>query len=334
MAGAEPVAYSLITFTDPNTGEPRTGLETGGQVLPLTDANLDLPGDGSITMEAVIEHWDKAEPQLDLLAEQSSTEQSSDAPGWLNSEELTVLAPLQPRQVLQAGANYRQHVIDLAVAHRDGGGTEEEIRARITATMDRRAEGTPYFFIGLPTAMASATEDLVLPGYSKTHDWELELAAVIGKRAFRVSPEEALDHVFGYTMVNDITTRELVFRKDMPAIGSDWFRGKNAPGFLPTGPLVLPAKFVEDPQDLMVTLRLNGETMQKESTADMIFTVAQLISHASQQMPLLPGDLILTGSPSGNGAHWGRMLRDGDVMEGTITGLGTQLVHCRDEVAP
>ena len=323
------MTYSLITFADPATHEPQAGLESEGRVLPLTDANLDLPGGGRITMEALIEHWDKVEPQLDLLAEQPA-----DTAGWIDFGELTVLPPLQPRQILQAGANYRKHVIDLAVAHRDGEGTDEEIRVRTAAVMDRRAsEGTPYFFIGMPAAMASATEDLTLPAYSQTHDWELELAAVIGKRAFRVTPEEALDHVFGYTMVNDITTRELVFRKDMPAIGSDWFRGKNAPGFLPTGPLVLPAKFVEDPQNLMVTLLLNGETMQKELTGDMIFTVAQLISHASQQMPLLPGDLILTGSPSGNGAHWGRMLRDGDVMEGTITGLGTQLVRCRDEAA-
>lgn len=199
--------------------------------------------------------------------------------------------------------------------------------------MDKRAgQGTPYFFIGLPTAIAPATDDLTLPGYSKSHDWELELAAVIGKEAFRVTPEKALEHVFGYTMVNDITTREYVFRKDMPAIGSDWYRAKNAPGFLPTGPLLVPAKFFGDPQDVQVTLKLNGKAMQDESTQDMIFGVAKLVSEASQIMPLRPGDLVLTGSPpAGNGQHWGRLLQDGDVMEGTITGLGTQLIHCKDE---
>ncbi|MCC9195154.1 fumarylacetoacetate hydrolase family protein [Arthrobacter sp. zg-Y916] len=324
------MAYSLLTFEDPDTGTERAGLESAGLILPLTADNLDLPGDAPVSVENIIEHWDKSEAQLDRLAASAGT----GSPGWRARSEITLRAPLHPRQILQAGANYRKHVIDLAVAHRDGEGTDEEIRERTAAVMDKRAaEGTPYFFIGLPTAMASATDDLILPGYSQTHDWELEVAAVIGQRAFRVTPEEALDYVFGYTMVNDITTRELVFRKDMPAIGSDWFRSKNAPGFLPTGPVVLPAKFVEDPQDLMVTLRLNGDIMQQESTADMIFTVAQLVSHASAQMPLLPRDLILTGSPSGNGAHWGRMLRDGDVMEGQITGLGTQLIHCRDEVA-
>lgn len=325
------MAYSLITFTDPDSGTARPGLEADGQVLPLGADNVSVPGAESLTVNAIVEHWDEAEPQLDRLAAAAA----DGASGWLDFAALEVLAPLRPRQILQTGANYRKHVIDLAVAHRDGGGSDEEIRERTAAVMDKRAaEGIPYFFIGLPTAMASATEDLTLPSYSKTHDWELELAAVIGKRAFRVTPEEALEHVFGYTMVNDITTREFVFRKDMPAIGSDWYRAKNAPGFLPTGPLVLPAKFVDDPQDLKIMLRLNGETMQDESTADMIFTVAQLVSHASQHMPLLPGDLVLTGSPAGNGAHWGRLLRDGDVMEAEITGLGTQLVHCKDEVAP
>ena len=240
---------------------------------------------------------------------------------------------MEPVQVLQTGANYRKHVIDLAAAHREPGQDEEEVRAKTAAMMDKRAgQGTPYFFIGLPTAIASATDDLTLPAYSKSHDWELELAAVIGRTAFRVTPEEALDYVFGYTMVNDITTREYVFRKDMPAIGSDWYRAKNAPGFLPTGPLLVPAKFFGDPQDVQVTLKLNGKAMQDESTQDMIFGVAKLVSEASQIMPLRPGDLVLTGSPAGNGQHWGRLLQDGDVMEGTITGLGTQLIHCKDEV--
>ncbi|MFX5813042.1 fumarylacetoacetate hydrolase family protein, partial [Acinetobacter baumannii] len=86
---------------------------------------------------------------------------------------------------------------------------------------------------------------------SDVHDWELELAVVIGREAFRVSREEALDHVAGYTIVNDITTRDLVFRKDMKEIGTDWYRAKNAPGFLPTGPLLVPARFV-DPADTPV----------------------------------------------------------------------------------
>lgn len=171
---------------------------------------------------------------------------------------------------------------------------------------------------------------LALPAYSQVHDWELELAVVIGREAFQVSRENALDHIAGYTIVNDITTRDLVFRKDMKEIGTDWYRSKNAPGFLPTGPFLVPAEFV-DGGGLAVTLELNGEVKQDGHTSDLLFGIAALISGASETMPLLPGDLLLTGSPPGNGQHWKRFLRDGDVMTGTIEGLGTQTVRC---VAP
>jgi len=307
--------YALIRFQEQGTDKAQTGLLVGDRVLPL-DSDIN----------SLIRHWETTEGELDQLAASVGGETG------LALSAVEVLAPVEPAQVLQTGANYRKHVIDLAVAHRDAGQDAEEVRAKTAAMMDERAgQGTPYFFIGLPTAIASATDDLTLPGYSESHDWELELAAVIGKEAFRVTPEEALEYVFGYTMVNDITTREFVFRKDMPAIGSDWYRAKNAPGFLPTGPLLVPAKFFGDPQDVQVTLKLNGKAMQDESTQDMIFGVAKLVSEASQIMPLRPGDLVLTGSPAGNGQHWGRLLQDGDVMEGTITGLGTQRIHCKDE---
>jgi len=313
MADAQ---YALVRFQEAGDSKARAGLLVADRVLPL---------DGDIN--SLIEHWDTTEAQLDALAA------SAGGGTGFAAADVEILAPVEPAQILQTGANYRKHVVDLAVAHREPGEDAEEVRAATAAMMDKRAgHGTPYFFIGLPTAVASATDDLTLPSYSKSHDWELELAAVIGKTAFRVTPEEALDHVFGYTMVNDITTREYVFRKDMPAIGSDWYRAKNAPGFLPTGPLLVPAKFFGNPQDVQVTLKLNGKAMQDESTQDMIFGVAKLVSEASQIMPLQPGDLVLTGSPAGNGQHWGRLLQDGDVMEGTITGLGTQLIHCRDEV--
>lgn len=307
--------YALIRFRSPGTDEIQTGLVANNRVLAIHE-----------DINSLIENWDASENRLDDLA------LTLGESNGLSLDEVEVLAPVQPTQILQTGANYRKHVIDLAVSHRNEGEDEEEVRAKSAEVMDRRAaHGTPYFFIGLPTAIASATEDLTLPYYSKAHDWELELAAVIGKKAFRISPEDALECVFGYTMVNDITTRDLVFCKDMPAIGSDWYRAKNAPGFLPTGPLLVPSKFFGDPQNVQVTLKLNGQVMQDESTSDMIFGVAKLVSEASQNMPLLPGDLVLTGSPSGNGQHWGRLLQDGDVMEGTITGLGTQLVRCRDE---
>ncbi|MGQ2914352.1 fumarylacetoacetate hydrolase family protein [Microbacterium aurantiacum] len=252
------------------------------------------------------------------------------AADWRALAEVTLTAPVEPRQVLQTGANYRQHVIELVAAGltQNTDRTPDEARAFAAKLMDdRAANGEPYFFIGLPACVVGDDEELVLPAYSDVHDWELELAVVIGRPAFRVSPDDALAHVAGYTIVNDITTRDLVFRKDMKEIGTDWYRAKNAPGFLPTGPFLVPAAFV-DPADLSVTLELNGDVMQDASTSDLLFDVPALISGASQTMPLLPGDILLTGSPAGNGQHWKRFLRDGDVMTGTIAHLGTQTVRC------
>lgn len=319
MADVDPTRFALGTFSE--GGRRFAGLIVEDRVTDLTAraGQLGLRADGLDT-RALLEDWSRVLPILAAIADDRENHQ-------LDVGELAVLPPIEPRQVLQSGANYRKHVIDLAVAHRppDDPRSEDEVAVEVAQIMDRRAaEGEPYLFIGLPSAITGPTDDVVLPSYSEKHDWELELAAVIGAPAFRVGREDALDHVVAYTIVNDLTTRDLVFRRDMPEIGTDWFRGKNAPGFLPLGPYLVPAGFVENPMDLQLTLKLNGETMQDESTADMLFDIAAIVSAASQIVRLLPGDLILTGSPAGNGMHWGRLLQPGDVMESRITGVGVQ----------
>ncbi len=174
----------------------------------------------------------------------------------------------------------------------------------------------------------------MLPRDSEQHDWELELAAVIGRPARRVTRDEALDAIAGYTICNDVTTRDALIRTDARGLGLDWLAGKCAPTFLPTGPLLVPAAHAGDPMALQITLKVNGRTMQDESTADMLFDVAALIAHISEVAELRPGDLVLTGSPAGNGAHHGVFLQPGDVMEGAITGLGVQRNRCVAEPAP
>ncbi|MGW7425989.1 fumarylacetoacetate hydrolase family protein [Streptomyces sp. NPDC054813] len=311
--------FALGTFSTQD-GEPFPGLLAKGRVLDLSSALAWAPS----SVRAVVERWEETLPLLHALAD-------DDALGWRPLEGLRVHAPIEPRQIFQSGANYRQHVIDLEVAHRspDDPRTVEEARAEIAAVMDRRAaEDLPYVFIGLPSAITGPYDDVVLPSWAEKPDWELELAAVIAKPAYRATVEEALEYVAGYTIANDLTDRATVFRRDMKAIGTDWLRCKNAPGFTPLGPWLVPAESIADTGDLRVTLKLNGDTMQDESTKDMLFGVARLVSYASQTAQLLPGDLVLTGSPAGNGIHWGRLLRDGDVMEGSITGLGVQRTRC------
>ncbi len=119
----------------------------------------------------------------------------------------------------------------------------------------------------------------------------------------------------------------------MPAIGTDWYRGKNAPGFNPTGPFAVPRSDALAPEDFQLRLDLNGETMQDAGTTDLLFDVPALLSGASETLPLLPGDLLFTGSPAGNGQARGIFLKPGDRMTGSISGLGTQRVTCVAEEA-
>lgn len=316
-------SWALGTLSEPGRDSFPALVVPDGRALDLRSAL----GGSELTVRRLLERWSQTLPLLHSFAEELRGE-------WRSLDGLRVHPPVEPRQVFQSGANYRQHVIDLAVAHRDPGDprTEEQARAEVAEIMDRRAiEDLPYVFIGLPSAICGPYDDVVLPAWAEQPDWELELAVVIARPGYRVPVEEALSCIAGYTIANDVTDRATVFRRDMPAIGTDWLRSKNAPGFTPLGPWIVPAEFVGDASDLRVTLTLNGETMQHESTKDMIFTVARVVSYVSQTAQLLPGDVILTGSPAGNGMHWGRLLRDGDVMAGTISGLGTQRTRCLAE---
>lgn len=318
-------AFGLGTFEQ--GGRRFAGLRVDGRVLDVSGFSDRLGAtDSPVKVRGLLERWDDA---LDVLHELAEGDD-----GWIDESDLHVLAPFAPRQIYQSGANYKTHVVDLHMAHREAWTTDDPEAERAHAwemMTERAATGTPYIFIGLPSAITGPYDDVILPAYSDKHDWELELAAVIGRHGSRVGRAGALDLVAGYTIINDLTTRDAVFRRDMKEIGTDWFRSKNAPGFLPLGPYVVPAEFVADPMNLTVHLELNGQTMQDASTSDMIFDVAALVAAVTEITPVAPGDLVLTGSPAGNGMAHGRLLRDGDVMVGTITGLGTQITHTRSD---
>jgi 2,4-diketo-3-deoxy-L-fuconate hydrolase len=257
--------------------------------------------------------------------------------------ELRVHAPVpKPGTIYCSGANYKKHVVELIIAHQDQSQTQgmslEQRREWGMKLMDERAAtGTPFIFIKPQSAVTGPFDPVIVPRDAKKPDWELELGVVIGRRARRVPRGQALDYVAGYTVVNDITLREKVFRRktDSPELGMDFAMSKGAPTFLPMGPYLVPAAFVGDPQKLRLTLKLNGQVMQDEETSDMIFTVAHLIEYISASVELQPGDVICTGSPAGNGIHYNRFIQEGDVLEGSITGpsvdLGTQRNPCTVE---
>jgi 2-keto-4-pentenoate hydratase/2-oxohepta-3-ene-1,7-dioic acid hydratase in catechol pathway len=159
-------------------------------------------------------------------------------------------------------------------------------------------------------------------------DWEAELGVVIGRGGRHLAVEDALDAVFGYVAANDVSARSLDLGYERDTDDSavkffDWLEGKWCDGFAPMGPWILTADEVPDPQALGVRLTLNGEVRQSGSTADMIFTVAELVAFASRLMTLEPGDVLLTGTPAGVGAASGRFLTAGDEMTVSVDGLGS-----------
>ncbi|WP_326725112.1 MULTISPECIES: fumarylacetoacetate hydrolase family protein [unclassified Streptomyces] len=303
--------FALGTFAADGFGA-FPGLVVGRRVRSLSDL--------APSVLAVVEDWDVLFRRLELLAVEADDT-------WYDLADLRVLAPVEPGQILQSGANYRKHVVDLVAAEKESvhGATPEEARADAEKMMDERIRsGVPYVFLGSPRAICGPYDDVVLPALGEQHDWELELALVIGKSGKNIPAEEAMEYVAAYTICNDLTTRDRLYRPDLKAIGTDWFTAKNADTFLPTGPFLVPAAFVGDPSDVRITLRHNGVVRQDETTKDMIFDIPRLIAYVSSTTTLRPGDLLLTGSPAGNGAHWGVFLEPGDVMEAEITGLGHQ----------
>jgi 2-keto-4-pentenoate hydratase/2-oxohepta-3-ene-1,7-dioic acid hydratase in catechol pathway len=285
-------------------------------------------GDGRALPE-LLRGWDEVAPRLEQWAR--------DDAAWAGAADFTqaqVLAPYRPNQVFCTGANYKKHVVGLIMGdpsmrtaeHENL--SEDELRQRVEAMMDQRAKALPFVFLKLPSCVVGPLDHVILPRNVEKPDWELELGVVIGKRAHHVSAAEAMDYVAGFAVVNDVTAREHIFRRDGSAIGADWLSGKCFPTFLPFGPMIVPRSQVPDPYNLQLTLKVNGKTYQDENTSDMMASIERQIEYLSDRVVLEPGDLICTGSPYGNGSAFGVFLKPGDEIEATIDGLGTQRNRC------
>jgi len=187
--------------------------------------------------------------------------------------------------------------------------------------------GEPILFHKSPNTVVGAFDDILIPRGSRQTDWEVELGVVIGRTArYLDSPAQAREHVAGYVLANDVSERS--FQLGRP--GGQWSKGKSCETFNPLGPWLVPAADVADPQALRLASTVNGEVRQDSTTADMIFTVDEIVWHLSQYLVLEPGDLINTGTPEGV-ALSGRFpyLSAGDVVGTEITGLGAQRNLCR-----
>ena len=212
-------------------------------------------------------------------------------------EAVTFLPPVYPSKIVAIGRNYVDHAIE-------GGDAPPAV---------------PLIFTKLPNSLSSHNAPIVLPVISSQVDYEAELAVVIGQRASRVSEADALNHVFGYTLINDVSARDLQFGD------GQWVRGKGLDGFAPLGPFITTRDEIADVHDLNIEGRLNGEVMQSSNTGKMIFKIPYLISYISQAITLEPGDVIATGTPEGVGIFRNPpiVLKPGDVFEVTVESLGT-----------
>ena len=279
--------WSLYTVL--HRGQPTGCVGRDGTLTPLSAW-------GGTTVAAAFEDWPAWQRRL---------EGDPDRPFEPLPDNLPVLAPLlYPGKVLCAGANYYDHLAEMGVP-------------------DTRKEAQRLFFFFKPArnAVVGPGNTVRYPLGSKAFDWEVELAAVIGRTARNVSEAEALDHVAAYTVAIDFSARDLN-RAPETFYKLDWVAGKGHDTCCPMGPCLIPASCVPDPQDLAIGLSVNGEVKQDASTSGMIFSLREQISALSRIMTLDPGDVVLTGTPAGVGAPKGTFLSVGDRVEAGIEGIG------------
>jgi len=211
----------------------------------------------------------------------------------------------RPGKIICIGLNYQKHAAE--------------------SGMDVPTE--PVVFFKATTSIMGPNDTIIIPKNSKKTDWEVELAVVIGKRANYITEEDAMDYVAGYMLHNDVSEREFQLEK-----GGQWVKGKSCDTFAPLGPYLVTKDEVADPHNLRLWLTLNGKKVQDGNTNDFIFNIPVVISYLSQFMSLMPGDIISTGTPHGVGLGFNPpvYLRDGDIIELGIDGLGTARQEVKD----
>lgn len=259
---------------------------------------VDEVGAAFETLQQLIEAGPDAQARL-----AAAIDALPDGAGTPLSEADFAPAIVNPPIVLAVGLNYDEHASELSLDNDSG----------------------PVLFSLFPNSLNGHGQEVPLPTHlTEEVDYEGELGVVVGRAAKNVTPEEALDYVFGYTIVNDITARNIQFTEPQ------WSRCKSFDGFTPVGPVVVTADEIPDPQALHLTTDVNGLRVQDSTTGYMIRTVAQLISSLSQSLTLLPGTLISTGSPGGAGRSRKPplYLTPGSEVTVTIDGIGSLTSHC------
>lgn len=260
---------------------------------------------------AAMDRWPEVDEALSVMvAERTKTV----PPLEVNLTQDDILAPLlYPRKVVCTGANYREHLGEVG----------------FSASFDKSVT-RPSFFLKPPTtAITGSGKSVQYPAQSGQFDWEIEFAIVIGKQGRHIPVDSALEHVAGYTIGIDLSARDYLLHSGN-ITGFDPFGGKAFDHSCPLGPHILPARFMDDPQNLDLRLRVNGEVKQSSNTSQMIWSIAEQIAEISAILTLEPGDIILTGTPSGAGLKTGTFLKPGDRIEAEVEKVGTLVVEITD----
>jgi 2-keto-4-pentenoate hydratase/2-oxohepta-3-ene-1,7-dioic acid hydratase in catechol pathway len=275
-----------------------------GPEAAVVQDGLVYPVESRPSLIGLFDDWER---ELDRLGDDLSGGRLR--PGT-RVEDTTFLPPVpSPPNLYMAGANYADHA--------------REMRGLPpTAPIERPADG-PFVFLKPTTTLIGHRSPVKLARDAEDVDWEVELAAVIGRKGRRIRAEDALGYVAGYTIVNDVSVRAGWMRAGAePPLTWDWFLQKGWDTSCPCGPWLLPARFCRTPGDLSIALEVSGRVEQQSRTSELLFSVEELIEHISRVVPVVPGDVVSTGTCAGVGAGKGRFLVPGDVMVATIEGIG------------
>jgi 2-keto-4-pentenoate hydratase/2-oxohepta-3-ene-1,7-dioic acid hydratase in catechol pathway len=299
-------SYRLATYA--TADGPRAGLVIGEELFDAAQLTRRA-ADGSVL--GILDDWAAAHSPLTESA--ASAAHGTGRP----LARVRLLAPiLWPSAIYCAGANYADHAAEMA---RASGRAPEP---------DPHSLGAKpwHFFKAGRSTLAADGDTIRISDMSKTMDWEIELAAVIGRAARNVPAARALDHVAGYTIANDLSARDMGRRAHVSETSPfrfDWVAHKSFDGSCPLGPWIVPSDEIPDPQRLGLKLWVNDEVKQCSDTSQMIFSLAEQIEHLSSRITLQPGDVILTGTPAGVGAARGEFLKSDDVVRLWIESIGT-----------
>jgi 2-keto-4-pentenoate hydratase/2-oxohepta-3-ene-1,7-dioic acid hydratase in catechol pathway len=298
--------YRLVSYGD-SVSTAKAGVLVGDRIVPAATLLKGASGVDATSVLGLLRNWDAAHAAL-----HAAVQNVKPADGIALSEAKLLAPILYPGSLFCAGANYWDHLEEMA-----------EIAKRVTGKAPSMTKAKdPYFFLKTTGGSIIGTKTPArLPPFSKQVDWEAELGVVISRPARNISVAKAFDVVAGYTIVNDLSARDLMKREGSP-FGMDWVGQKCFEDAAPMGPWFTPAAYVADPNNLAIKLWVNGVLKQNSNTSRLVHGIAEQIAYLSEHFTLQPGDVIATGTPSGVGMPRGEFLKAGDEVRIEVAGCG------------